>query len=120
MFRICPDRKRITMHKGDTGTVQYRMKNYDLSDVNAVVVWTMKDKKKNVVKSGIYFPVDNRIQVHFQNSDTDGIDPGIYRCDARIAIDPEYDTSGKVADGSFINTPVSPMYIEVLDVVGDI
>ena len=120
MFEVDPTTKKITMHAGDTGAVIYHITGYDLRGEDARIVWTMKNTKGIVVKSGVYTPDENEIRVEFANADTDTLDPGTYIYDLRIVIDPEFDTEGNLVDGTDVNTPISPLYVEILETVGDI
>lgn len=119
MFKIDPETKRITMHRGDTGSVPYVITGYEFGE-NDRVLWTMKSDNGTEVKKQLCTPVDGRIVVDFVNSDTDSLAPGTYRYDIRIIANPVYDEGGNVVDGTMVNTPQSPLYIEILSTVGQI
>ena len=117
MFVVDAESRKITMHRGDTGTVVYRLTGYTLEG-NVKVVWTMKNKYGDIIKEGVYTPEDNKVRIEFLNSDTDSIAPGVYLYDLRVVIEPEYDTQGRIVDGVCVTTPVSPLYVEIMDTVG--
>lgn len=118
MFIVDPTTKKITLHKGDTGTVVYRVSGFDL-DESSRAKWTMKDSKGDVVKWGVFPFTDNQFSVVFANGDTDTLPAGKYSYDVRIAKEPVFDEEGDIIDG-YIRTPESPLVVELLPVVGDI
>lgn len=119
MFHVDPATKKITMHRGDTGSVPYLITGYEFQEEDRVL-WTMKSDNGTEVKKQLLTPVDGRVVVDFVNSDTDSLAPGTYRYDLRIIASPVYDASGDVVDGVMVNTPQSPLYIEILSTVGQI
>ena len=119
MFSVDVNTKQITMHRGDTGSVRFSLEGYDFADDDRVL-WTMKSQDGVVVKQGIYTPVEGDVVVEFKNSDTDQLSPGQYPYDLRIVASPEYDSSGAIVDGLIVNTPQSPMYVQILATVGQI
>ena len=119
MFIVDPVSKKITLHKGDCGSVVYKINGFTLDD-SARAKWTMKDAKGNVVKLVIApFDENNQFEVVFENKDTDRLAAGKYEYDVRIAKEPIYDEDGDIIDG-YIRTPESPLTVELLSVVGDI
>ncbi len=118
MFIVDPVTKKITLHKGDTGSVMYRVTGFDL-DESARAKWTMKNSKGEVVKWGVYPFTDNQFSVEFTNNETDTLPAGKYSYDVRIAKEPEFDEEGDIING-YIRTPESPLIVELLPVVGDI
>lgn len=119
MFKVDPETRKITLHRGDTGVACFRLVGYTLSS-NDRVLWTMKDGLGTVVKEGIYTPEDNVFRVEFLNAETDYLAPGIYQYDARVAFNPQYDDQGRIIDGDAISTPISPLTVELLSTVGQI
>lgn len=119
MFNVDETTKRITMHRGDTGSVRYHLTGYEFQ-ADDRVLWTMKSENGTIVKQGIYTPVDGDVVVEFANADTDQLSPGQYPYDLRVIANPEYDQGGAIIDGDIVSTPVSPMYVQILSTVGQI
>ena len=119
MFRVDTETGTIELHRGDTGVAPYRLKGYTLGP-NDRVLWTMKDSTGSIIKDGVYTPENNEFRVEFLNGDTDYLAAGVYYYDARVVIGPEYDTSGKIIDGTGVSTPISPLKIIVYSTVGQI
>lgn len=125
MFKVDPDTKTITLHRGDTGPARFRLTGYTF-DARTRVLWTMKDKSGSIIKEGLYTPDENgRFTVHFKNEDTDYLSPGEYDYDARVAIDPIYDDDGKIInvnydEGGQVTTPRDPMKVIIKTTVGQI
>ena len=108
----------ITMHKGDTGSVEYQLGGDELESTDRVL-WTMKDRNGVVVKQAIITPDDGAFDVTFANSDTDSIAPGDYFYDIRVISNPTYD-SGKITDGDAVTTLMNPARVKVMNVIGDV
>lgn len=119
MFIVNTETRKITLSRGDTGVVPCRLKGYTFGP-NDRVLWTMKNSRGSIVKEGIYTPENNRFRVEFLNGDTDYLDPGTYSYDVRVAINPQFDSEGRIIDGSCISTPRLPMEVELLRTVGEI
>jgi hypothetical protein len=119
MFVVDTDNKKITLHKGDTGTAPFRFTGFTLEG-NVRVLWTIKNRRGELIMERIYTPVDNEFSVEFSNSDTDSLPAGTYYYDARVVIDPVFDDQGHIVDGEYVNTPASPLQIEILDTVGEV
>lgn len=120
MFKVDVTTKKITMHRGDTGTVRFRFPGLDaVSADNIKAVFTMRNKHGAIVKQGIYEPDGISVPVGFMNNDTGNLDPGSYSYDIRIVGNATYGESGKIDDGDLIYTPPgAPFEIELLDTVG--
>lgn len=124
MFKVDTVTKKITLHRGDTGIVPFRLTGYTFGE-NDRVLFTAKSSSGTEIIREIYPIENNGFKVRFPNSLTDSLAPGQYRYDARVAILPLYDDQGRLYDvdfdhGGMVNTPVSPLIIEILDTVGQI
>lgn len=119
MFVINTTDKTISLSRGDTGWVPYRITGVTLG-ADDRVIFTIKNNQGTIVKEGVYTPVDNVFWVRFENSDTDGLPAGIYTYDVRVVIGPEYDGSGKIIDGQDVKTPMLPTNITLLNTVGEV
>ena len=126
MFTIDPETKKIRLHRGDTGTVPYRVNGFSFGP-NDRVLFVCKDGSGTEIIRETYALEDNMFRVEFPNSLTDYLPPGTYRYDARVVILPVYDEQDqeKIVDcdfehGGAVRTPESPLYIEILDTVGQI
>ena len=127
MFKVDTETKKITLHRGDTGTVPYHLTGFTFGP-NDRVLYTIKDPSGSVIMQEIYaLDENNKFRVKFRNGLTDYLAPGIYRYDARVAILPEYDPNdpSKIIDvdfdhGGAVCTPATPLIIEILDTVGQI
>lgn len=125
MFVIDTESKTITLHRGDTGVVPYKLRGYTFSNADRVL-YTIKDTFGQEVFQEIYeIDEDGMFRVEFPNGMTDSLSPGTYRYDARVAILPVYDDQGNIIDvdydhGGAVITPESPLTIVILDTVGQI
>ena len=127
MFHVDTETNKITLHRGDTGTVPYRLTGYTFGPTDRVL-YTVKDPSGSVIMQEVYaLDENNGFRVEFRNGTTDYLAPGMYKYDARVAILPEYDPDdpNKIIDvdfdhGGAVSTPVTPLYIEILDTVGQI
>lgn len=118
MFVVDENTKSITMHRGDTGSVVYHFTGYDFQSADRVL-WTMKSNNGTIVKEDVLVPNDQKVTIEFLNADTDSLAAGTYTYDIRIVIDPVY-SGGRLVDGTIVTTPESPLYIYLLDTVGQI
>lgn len=126
MFKVNTSTGKITMHRGDTGDATYKLHGYSFNEGDKVV-WTLATTRGEVIRQVLCVPVDNRITVHFSNSDTDQLAAGMYNYDIRVVQNPTYDEtdSSKIVDGEVVSTPVisgstKPMVLEVMAVIGQI
>ena len=119
MFIVNPTDKTITLSRGDTGWVPFRVTGVTLTDEDRAV-FTVKNSQGIVVKEDVFTPVDNAFWVRFENADTDGLPAGIYNYDIRVVIGPEYDGEGKIVNGQDVKTPILPTSITLLNTVGEI
>lgn len=117
MFEIDKNARTITLSRGDTGWVPYRITGKTLGEDDRVL-WTMRNAKGQEIKKQIYTPVDNVFWVRFENPETDGLPPGTYTYDARVIIGPIYDANDNIVDGEEVKTPMLPTVIRLLDTVG--
>lgn len=119
MFTWDRETKKITLSRGDTGSVPFQITGVDFG-TDGRVVWTMKSAAGTIVKEGVYAPEGNIFWVQFNNGDTDGLQPGNYEYDARAVLNPVYDTEGRIVDGDWVRTPTLPLTVQILRTVGDI
>lgn len=125
MFTVDTAAKKITLHRGDTGTVPFYVTGYEFSSTDRVL-FTMKSQSGEEIMKRIYQLDENGyFYVDFRNGDTDHLTPGQYVYDCRVAILPEFDEHGDIIDvdfdhGGAVSTPGSPFVIELLTTVGQI
>ncbi len=124
MFAVDTTTKKITLHRGDTGVVPFRLTGYTFSE-NDRVLFVAKDRNGTEIIREVYPIVNNGFKVRFPNSLTDYLPAGQYEYDARVAILPIYDENQNIVDvdfdhGGMVNTPGSPFIIEILSTVGQI
>ena len=126
MFEVDLQTKKIRLHRGDTGTVPYKLKGYTFGP-NDRVLFVCKDGSGTEIIRETYALENNMFRVRFPNSLTDYLPPGTYRYDARAVVMPIYDQQDptKIVDcdfdhGGAVSTPESQLYIEILDTVGQI
>ena len=118
MFEVDEESGQITLHRGDTGEVTFTITGYDLSNVNAVCLFSLK-RNGVVAKEQVYdLDEDQQFVVEFLNEDTDYLDPGTYEYDVRLVIDPVYDTDGNLVNGAVVRTPRDPISVEVKRTIG--
>lgn len=125
MFNVDTATKKITLHRGDTGRVPFRVTGYTFESGD-VVLFTAKSPNGTELIRHVYTLDENGgFVVEFPNSLTDGAQPGQYQYDARVAILPEYNGQGELVDvdfehGGAVCTPETPLIIEILGTVGQI
>lgn len=126
MFEVNLETKRITLHRGDTGTVTYRLRGYTFGPQDRVL-FTAKSNNGTEIIREVYALENNMFRVRFPNSLTDYLNPGEYKYDARAVVLPVYDPDdpSKIIDcdfdhGGAVRTPKTPLIIEILDTVGQI
>lgn len=119
MFIVDEETGRITLHRGDTGTITITFTGYDLNNVNAYALFTAKsggvETKKECQKIQ-----DNEITVSFTNEDTEALAPGAYEYDVRVIIDPEFDEAGFPVTGPCVYTPKDPINLTIRRTVGQV
>lgn len=122
MFVVDAETKKITMHRGDTGSITFTVTGYDFSDVTCKALFSLKKAKSgDVVKEQVYsLDSNNQFTVEFANSDTDHLVPGNYEYDVRVAINPTLDGNGKITSGDVVRTPYDPIPVEIRRTVGEI
>ena len=119
MFVVDPERKTITLNRGDTGEVTITITGYTYGTDDRAL-FTVKDGSGAVQMQRIYEFTDNAFVIEFANADTDFLSPGIYYWDVRCVIDPQYDGQGNIVDGDEVATPGSPYQLIILSTVGQI
>lgn len=120
MFNYDVNTMQITLHRGNTGTVPFKITGHDFTGETAVAYFCMK-QGSTVVKEG-YYPLDStgEFTVEFVNTDTDGLAPGTYEYDVHVVLDPVYDDNDNVVDGTFVRTMMDPIPIIVKRTVGTV
>lgn len=119
MFNVDPDTKKITMHRGDTGEMTVTATGYSYESTDRAL-FTVKNKNGTEIIRRVYQMTNNAFVVAFANADTDGLTPGNYEWDVRYVVNPQYDTSGNIDDGTAVTTPGSPFKLELLSTVGQV
>lgn len=120
MFEVDSNTKKITMHRGDTGSVTFTANGFDWSEVTAKAVFTMKKKDQTIKEVVSDLPASGEFTVEFENEDTDFLQPGVYEYDVRVVINPVLDGNGKITDGTVVRTPWDPIPVEIRRTVGQI
>lgn len=125
-FSIDLDTKQITLHRGDTGRVRYRLIGHTFAATDRVL-FTAKSANGSEIIKQVYALTDNCFTVEFPNGLTDYLVPGEYRYDVRAVIIPVYDQTDptKIIDcdfehGGAVRTPETNLIIKILDTVGQI
>ena len=121
MFVVDAETKKITMHRGDTGSITFTVTGYDFTGHTVKALFSLKKAKSgDVVKEQVYsLDSDNQFTVEFANSDTDHLTPGNYEYDVRVVIDPVMDGS-VITSGTVVRTPYDPIPVEIRRTVGEI
>ena len=122
MFVVDQETKKITMHRGDTGSITFTVTGYDFSDVTCKALFSLKKAKSGeVVKDEVYsIGSSGQFTVEFSNEDTDYLAPGNYEYDVRVVINPTLDGNGKITSGDVVRTPYDPIPVEIRRTVGEI
>lgn len=118
MFQV--DGNKITMHRGDTGTLAIRLSGREFISTDRILFTIAR---AGAVKMQRVYPiVNNTVVVEFANGDTDTWQAGTnYSWEVRFVHEPEYDDgTGLPVDGSIVRTPVGRFDMEVLNVIGNI
>ena len=121
MFDVNTETGRIDMHRGDTRAYTIRFTGYTLTSNDRVLVTFKKDYLR---------PENNRVRIRMRNPETDYLEPGDFSWDVRVIIDPVYDDSGNVVEGSgqevpivdggAVSTPKDPMVLHIRTTVGQV
>ena len=121
MFVVDAETKKITMHRGDTGSITFTVTGYDFSDVTCKALFTLKKVKGgDVVKEQAYTLGSNgQFTVSFANADTDYLTPGNYEYDVRLIVNPVMDGT-KIVSGTVVRTPYDPIPVEIRRTVGEV
>lgn len=129
MFDVNTETGRIDMHRGDTGAYTIRFTGYTLTSNDRVLV-TFKSPTGTEIKKEYHTPENNRVRIRLRNPETDYLEPGDFSWDARVIIDPVYDDSGNVVEGSgqevpivdggAVSTPKDPMTLHIRTTVGQV
>lgn len=129
MFDVNEQTGYIDMHRGDTGAFTIKFKGYTLTSNDRVLV-TFKSSSGTEIKKEYHTPENNRIRIRLRNPETDYLQPGDFSWDARVIIDPVYDESGNVVEGSgqelpivdggAVSTPKDPMTLHIRTTVGQV
>jgi hypothetical protein len=113
------DGTKITMSKGDTGSIRFPSTGYTFSGLDRAM-FSVKNSKGQIVKQEIFELEDGEFEVTFYNADTDELPAGNYTWDVRYVLSPQYDDEGHIVDGAQVITPMEPQKLVLLDVVGKI
>ena len=118
MISINAVTRKITMHKGDTGSVTFQISGDALVATDRVL-FTLKDAKGNIVKQEVITPTNGEFSVTFTNADTCEQKEGLYSYDIRVLGNPVI-TDGKVVSAASVDTPANAAQLELIGVVGDV
>ena len=121
MLKVNTKTRQITIHRGDTGKITFRIRGYGMEDTDRAL-FTLRAPGGQIVREEQYRMEENQFTVRFRNADTDQLTPGSYSWDVRIIHVPVYDDNGRIYDtaGGFIRTPMNPAAAVILPVVGDV
>ena len=119
MFTVDPTTKKITMHRGDTGSLTIHVTGYTFGTDDRALL-TIKDSSGSEVMKRVYAMTDNSFDVEFANADTDYLPPSICHWDVRYIVNPDYDENENIIDGDAVYTPASPFELQILGTVGQI
>lgn len=122
MFNVNTTNYSISMSKGDTGTIQINTVTEYTFAAEDRAVFTVKNSSGEIVKEVISELTENggTFTVSFLNDDTDHLATGAYSWDIRYVLHPYYDSAGKIVNGDQVITPMLPMTLNLLNVVGEV
>ena len=122
MFIVNTTNYSISMSKGDTGTIQINTVTEYTFAAEDRAVFTVKNSSGEIVKEVISELTENggTFTVSFLNDDTDHLATGAYSWDVRYVLHPYYDSAGKIVNGDQVITPMLPMTLNLLNVVGEV
>lgn len=111
----------ITLSRGDTGAIKFTASTDHTFESVDRALFSIKNAIGDIVKQQA-FPIDENksFVVSFFNADTDNLAAGAYSWDVRYIIHPYYDASGNIIDGDQVITPIQPMALQLLQVVGEV
>ena len=120
MFRLVND-TTIELSKGDTGAIRITSYGHTFQPEDRAL-FSIRDAAGTVVKQKIAKLDENgAFVVYFYNKDTDSLAVGgSYSWDVRYVLHPYYNEKGDIVDGNQVITPVRPMGMNILSIVGDI
>ena len=118
MINIDLATQKITIHKGDTGSVSFQISG-DTLEENDRVLFTIKNNRGVVVKQEIVTPTNGEFSITFANADTCNLEVGSYSYDIRVLGNPVI-ANGKVVSADTVDTPANAAKLELLGVVGDV
>lgn len=118
MFNVDTETGKIRMHRGDTGSIVYVLSGYGFEEGD-VAVFTMKSRDGKMVKQQILEPnEDDEVEVTFAYKDTYRLPEEVYVYDIRIFQGVTLDDDGKITDGTYVDTPMDEITIELKGTVG--
>lgn len=120
MFIVDEETRQITLHKGDTGEITFTINGYDFSSLNLRCVFSMKQSGVEVKEEIHELDENNQFTVEFINTDTDYLTPGSYEYDVTVVVDPVFDGTGKIIDGSVVRTLCDPIPVTIKRTVRNI
>lgn len=111
----------ITLSRGDTGSITFTADtDYTFQNVDRAL-FSVKNGVGEVVKQAAFALDENKsFTVSFFNSDTDSLAAGSYSWDVRYILHPYYDEEGNIVNGDQVITPLLPMELQLLQVVGEV
>ena len=120
MFTVNETTGKITMHRGDTGSLTFTFSGYDWTADDFRAMFSMKKNNQTVKEQITAIPADGKVTVNFASEDTDYLTPSTYEYDVKVVRNPVFDGEGKLTDGTFVRTPWDPVPVEVKRTIGQI
>ena len=123
MFQV--EGYNIVLSRGDTGAMKVKAtatlngEPFTFGEDDRAL-FSIKNGQGEIVKEKVAAMTNNEFMVYFLNADTDNLAPTTYSWDVRYIIHPYYDASGRIIDGDQVITPMQPMNMNLLTVVGDV
>lgn len=111
----------ISLSRGDTGAIKLTANTDYTFTSDDRALFSVKNAVGETVKEVVSaLDENNAFTVTFFNSDTDSLAAGAYTWDVRYIIHPYYDSDGNIVNGDQVITPIQPMSLQLLQVVGEV
>ena len=123
MFQV--EGYNIILSRGDTGAMKVKAtatlngEPFTFGEDDRAL-FSIKNGQGEIVKEKVAAMTNNEFMVYFLNADTDNLAPTTYSWDVRYIIHPYYDANGRIINGDQVITPMQPMNMNLLTVVGDV
>lgn len=116
MFQI--NGNNIVMSRGDTARFTFRATGHAFKATSRAL-FTVKAANGRVMFENTYPLTDGEFTVVWGNEVTDTWPSGSYSYDVRYVDDPVY-ADGRIVNGSWVETPIQPQSITILNTVGEV